>query len=390
MPNQPTEKSNQKSYKLSIIVGLIIIAVFIGYFMSSKKKDEEQEKAELESKIIQGIAPSVDELKISYGEKYLSSIDNISMFEPGEKWQGNGVIDKNIFSEGTSSLSLIADKQNPAIISFNKKINLENSEEIEFFINIDNPNEIEKAIVKFGDAEMKNFYHYSFAHLAKKAGWTVISIPIKQLNIEKDSKLNLSQISKTQIEIYAKIDQTIMANIDAMTIIRDKSYLNEWTQDNKEFLGLIKKEKNIFLNARGETTGKIAILQQTKGARNFAYSASIIPQKKGSSGLYFRGNRLGKGYYFVINGIDTSSWKIYKANKILAEGELENIVFSNQDKYWLKVEAKDEKLNGFISTNGQEYTELFSIKDDEYESGHVGITSQNTSSFFNDFDFKQL
>lgn len=398
--SQEEHQEPKRKYNPLIMMGIIVIIVIaiIGIYIIKKGNvgEESQEEEEISQSSVKSVSNVIKEFKLNYTDKDPSIIKNIGMFEAQENWRGDdSVIDRSSFIEGKSSLNLISNNRKLSIVYLDKKIDLKGVKFIEFMVKSNSLHSLESAFIKLGDEKMENYWAYSFVNLISKENkWEVISAPLAQFVAnKKENKIDLAQIAKIQIEIVSRPEEIVMVNFDSLKAYRDDAYLDDWEQNIDNFLGLYKKEEKIYLQARG-AIGSIAIIKQTKGAENFEYSATIIPQKKGKSGLVFRSNKSGLGYHFLIGGAESNEWLltknvVKKGAENLAKGTLSNLTFSSNEKYWLKVKTKGDKLKGFISTDGNEYTELFSVHDSEYRMGGVGIMASATDSLISDIEFKK-
>jgi hypothetical protein len=332
------------------------------------------------------------EYNLTYADMDPSLVENISFFELGENWQGDGFLDWRNFYEGKSSIGVASDNHQPGIIFLEKNLDLSNFEVIEFLISLNDIESLESAIIKFGDSSLTNYYSYSLSNLLQ--GWKFIRIPKNQFVVHQvNPEFGWKDIRKIQFEIISRPNTTEIANFDYLTATKSTDYLGKWKTVDENFLSLGKREDKVVLIARNEGALQ-AVLNEISGG-NFTYQASFIPKTTGAVGLFFRGNYgNNRGYYLLANGLNTSSCILKKLSlkgwEDLTEAEISNFVFEKDQKYWLKAETKGKKITGFISTDGENFTELFSVNDDEFASGGMGIAIFSRGySFFDDFKFDQ-
>jgi len=391
----------KNKYFIPICIGIVI---FVGGILIGTSGDKSRTTNITDTKE----APSVIEIKgktdlkslvfgqkefnLTYADMDPSLVENISSFESNESWQGNGFLDWRNFYEGESSLGVASNNNQPGIIFLEKNLDLSNFEVIEFFASLNDVQSLESATIKFGDSSLTNYYSYSLSNLLQ--GWKFIRIPKNQFVAHKvNPEFSWKGIKKIQFEIISRPNTTEIANFDYLTAQKSTDYLSKWKTVDENFLSLGKKDDKVVLIARNE--GALQGILNGVSGDNFIYQASFVPKTIGAIGLFFRGNYgNNRGYYLLANGLNTSSCTLKKLGvkgwEDLTKTEISNFVFEKDQKYWLKAETKGKKITGFISVDGKSFTELFSVNDDEFASGGLGIAVFSRGySFFDDFKFNQ-
>ena len=391
----------KNKYFFPVLIGLVIAVIGISMGRSKNSKGtndntkngvaviEIKEKRDLKSLFFGQKAYS-----LAYAGLEPSSVENISFFESNDGWQGNGFFDWRNFYEGKSSMGVASDNSKPGIIFLEKSLDLSNFDVIEFPMSLSDPNVLESAVIKFGDSSLTNYFSYTLSNLL--GGWQFIRIPKNQFIVHSaNPEFGWKDIKKVQFEIVSRPNTTEIANFDYLTAQKNTDSANKWKTTNEEFLSLGKENDKIVLLARNE--GAIeAVLSEASGD-NFTYQASFVPKTSGGAiGLFFRGNYgNNKGYYFLADGINKNSFTLRKMGakgwEDLKMVEVSNFVLEKDQKYWLKVDARGDKLTCFLSVDGENnYTELISVNDSEFSSGGVGIAVFGRGyGFFDDFKFEQ-
>jgi hypothetical protein len=385
-------------YFVPVLIGIVIGGGGLLMGMAKNGKTTDQQKAgstfvELkEKKDLKTLVFGQKEYDLSYAGADPSLVQNIGFFELNEGWQGGGFIDWSNVYEGKSSLGVASDNHQPGIAFLEKKLDLSNYDTVEFLLSINDVKSLESAKVSFGDSSLTNYYTYPISNLLQ--GWNFVRIPKNQFIEHKtNGEFGWKDINKVQFEIVSRPNTTVLANFDYLSVQKNSDLLNKWKQVNENFLSLGKINDKIALLARNE--GALQAVLDGVNGDNFTYQASFIPQTNGAVGLFFRGNYgNNRGYYFLANGLNTSSCVLRKLGvngwEDLNKSEISNFRFEKDKKYWLRVEARGDKLTGFISTDGESFTELFSANDNEFSSGALGIAVFGRGySFFDDFKFKQ-
>jgi len=399
MNSENFQAITKNKYFVPVLVGLIIAlgGLYLGSGKDKAKTDDTETKApevvDIQNKKgLKDLLFGQKEFSLNYGGLDPSSVENVAFFESKEGWQGTGALDWNNFYQGQSSLSVMSNDRKPGIIFLDKALDLTNFKTIDFFMSLNEVEPVESLIIKFGDASLTNYYSYAISNFSQ--GWKLVKIPQNQFvaNISS-AEFSWKDIKKIQIELISRPNSLAIANFDYLTVQKNNDYLNQWKTLNENFLSLGKAGDKIALTARSEGASQ-AVLKDISG-NDFTYQASFIAQKPGGLGLFFRGNYgNNKGYYFLAGGLNTTSVSLNKSGlkgwETLKTVEISNFVFEKDTKYWLRVKTGGKNLTGYISTNGNDFTELFSLNDDEFSSGGVGVAAFSRAyGFFDDFKFNQ-
>ena len=389
----------KNKYFVPILMGLVI--ALGGIWLGSSKDKEKTSKNGTEIPVVVDIQNKKDLKNLLFGGKEFSLsyagldpmvVENVAFFESNEGWKGTGALDWNNFYEGESSLSIMSNDRKSGVISLDKDLDLTNLKTVEFFMSLNEVEPVESAIIKFGDAFLTNYYSYTISNFTQ--GWKLIKVPQDQFVAHTTTpEFGWKDIKKIQIEIISRPNSLAIANFDYLTVQRNTDYQEQWKTLSDSFLSLGKTGDKIALAVRNEGASQ-AILKDISG-NDFTYQTSFIAQKPGALGLFFRGNYgNNKGYYFLADGLNRSSVSLAKAGvdgwEVLKTVEISNFVFEKDIKYWLKIKTAGQNLTGYISTNGNDFTELFSLDDEEFASGGVGVAAFSRAyGFFDDFKFNQ-
>lgn len=403
MDSTNLDKVTKNKYFIPIVIGVAIalVGIIVGVSLVRKaSRDTEEkllklkgEKTETEKKSLKSLLFGSEKYELNYADYDSSLVENVSLFETDEHWQGNGNFDNKTFYEGESGIALISGNRKPAEIFLEKNLDLSDFKKLEFFMNIDDVEYLETATFKLGDSSLENYYHYSITNL--KNGWNLVSVSQDQFIAKTTSEFSWKNIKKIQFEVVSRLNAAVTVNFDYLTARKSSDYLDKWNVVNEEFLGLGKKDDKISLSARSVAGSGIATLAEVSGD-DINWQASFIPQVKGRVGLFFRGDyRNSQGYYLLADGVGKSSFTLNKRGvdgwEKLAATDIVNFTFSANKKYWLKAEAKEDKITGYLSQNGKDFTELFSAEDGEFKTGGVGIAVFDKSyALFDSFSFKAV
>ena len=389
------EKIFKNKYFIPVVIALIIALVGIIAGVSISKRGEEGGKLEKtvelkEKRTLKSLLFGKNDYDLSYANLDPSIVENISFFEAGENWQGNGFSDRRVFYQGESSIALTSQDHVPGIIFLERDLNLSNFKTLEVFVNISDPQVLESAAIKLGDSSLENYYLYTLSNL--QLGWNCVTIPLEQFIAINNPQW--SNIKKIQLEIVSRPKNAVVANFDYLVSQKTTDYLDKWNSVDKRFLSLAKEDNKVSLMGRNVGAYQVTLAEVT-GARDFSFQASFIPKKAGRSGLFFRGDyKTSKGYYLVGGGVNSDAITLMKYGsdgwEDLAKISVRNFAFSEDKKYWLRVDTSDNQIMGFLSQDGENFTELLSIKDDEFLTGGIGIAAlDGTYSLFDDLSFKQ-
>jgi hypothetical protein len=389
----------KNKYFVPVLIGVIIaiVGIYMGSSNNGDKSSDTKNGADVvsikEKKDLKSLIFGQKNYELAYGDMDLSTVENISFFEAGDDWKGDGFFDWRNFYEGKSSVGVASSNNKPGIIYLEKNLDLSSFDVIEFSMSINEVDSLESAIIKIGDSSLTNYYSYTISNLF--GGWKFMRIPKSHFVAHTGNpEFGWNKIEKIQFEILSRPGTTEIANFDYLTAVKSTDYLSKWKMSDENFLSLGKINDKIALLARNEGTAQ-AVLNEARGD-NFVYQASFIPQTAGGAiGLFFRGNYgNSKGYYLLADGINKNSFTLRKLGvegwEDLKTVEISNFILEKDQKYWLKAEARGEKITGYVSVNGADFTELFSVNDGEFSYGGVGVAVFSRGyGFFDDFKFEQ-
>src|SRR3990167_311497 len=357
--------SNTK--KMSSIIFYIFIITFI--FLAYVKKNEGLtafflKKATIASKNIVGIGYNKKEYKVDYPKKLDKTASELSGFEKDEEWNGDYVTDEENYWEGKTSYVVSSKNNKPTIISLQKYVDLSGYTSIKMLVYSDKEDieSIKKFQLRLGNKDNSSSYEYDIRTI--KPGWNIIQI----------SKDKFTFVSKFSSENKSFDNQIRTGNLLFWNKI-EKTYINIW-----------------------DIGGKSSLFSEITSAKDFIYTAKIIPQKPGAFGISGRADLdTNFGYYLEVGGIGLSSWQLYKIGKTvdnsaitqLDNGLLSNLRVKTNEPIWLRISTSGNKIAGYLSTNGVNFTKLSEKRDDEIESGGIGTHTSNASFLLESIEFRQ-
>lgn len=356
------------------------------------------------------------EFKLSYSGMDVANLVNIAKFDKTETWQGAGSIEEGL-SKGENVLSIIDRDRQKASSFMDKNLNLAGVDVIKLRVNLrTDPENLETLNLIFGNKNLTSFYRFPLTNL--KEGMNYFTIPKyrfflveEQGEVKSESKsnkeatsvtakssFNWDKIEKVQLELISR--PTAKANVEVGWIRAEKEelFIPDWNwlaADEEHFF-------NLDLNREGKITlfvqnvgGSVATFRRLGSVKDFTYSAKINAVRKGSMGLFFRGDyKTGYGYYLAVGGLGTSDWIVSKYSKennqpkstVITNGQIGNFEFSMDQPFWLKVTAKGNNISAYFSLDGKDWTKLDSVSDNEFSAGGVGIfVAGNGAGYIDDF-----
>lgn len=332
------------------------------------------------------------EFKLSYSSKPTSIVRELSRFEDGEKWSGDGEFDYLDYYEGKSSLFLASQDgiESEAIFELGEKINPDDYKTFKLFLKIGSePSSIKELKLIFSDSQSAPVYEYSINKF--KNGWNLLVIPVNEL-----SRINWTKNpSKIIFKLVSQVSTSASINLDFLWAEKDDNYFDNWIARDDNFFFLNKYDQSLYF-ATTNNTGDLAVLKKITSADDYTVSIKFIPLKEGFFGLFLRGDLLnGYGYYFIIDGPGSDGWKIFKRGdfgssqaKILKEGKFRFSIEKNLP-LWFKADVQKKHLVFSISSDGEKFTLVGEADDGSYNYGKVGIISGNNFLLVNDIQFTQ-
>ena len=276
------------------------------------------------------------------------------------------------------------------------------------------PDNVESLNILFGNKEGSNYFRFPITNLV--LGMNYFSIPKNRFflvegtdAVSKKSSTNApavtvslewDKIEKVLLELISRPKSKATVDIGWIRGVQEDNFTPDWNWDGKEhFLNLYHTSDGkltLFVLSVGRGLGT---LKKIGSVKDFSYSAKMNSVKDGYIGLFFRGDyKTGYGYYLATGGIGSSNWSISKYyldekqvnTKILLKGEIGNFEFSKDQPFWLKVTAKGNNIVANFSLDGNKYTKLGEVTDNEFSAGGVGVAVSNGGAgYFDDFYLTQ-
>lgn len=378
-------------------LGLVLFALGISYYFYLEGKITflpQKEKKKLNESFTVQIPIDVREYKLSYRDKVNLSFD-IANFEEGENWYGGGEFDHSIFYEGASSLFLTSLDGQKTTVSLKKNFKIEDVLNFKFFIYLatDSSNLEEFNLIFSGS---KGVYKFPIRDIGR--GWNLLVLPKEKFSKveggEGQEGIEGTSIEEATVELVSRPKTRSMVNLDALWAEKEKDYLEDWIADTDKYLS-IKKNKNVSSLFVTGLSGSRAALE-AGSVKDGTFQVKFTPLKNGEFGLFLRGDcKSGYGYYLLMGGVDTDTWRIYKYGPFeekvqsldLGNGKIDNFVMGKEQPYWLKAEMRENRLVFYFSVNNKEFTKLLEVNDNSFASGGVGIVSGNAMFFVDDIQF---
>lgn len=409
--------SNQKNIGAIVFYAFIVLFIILAYlnnngsFASLFPKSTSAPK----KNIIQ-IEFKDKEYKADYTKKFEGVATEISGFESGEKWKGDFKIDEVSFWEGKSSYMIISKDNQSTILTLRKSLNLSKSEVIKMLVyssNQQNTDDIKKALLRFGNLTDTAYFEYDIRNI--RPGWNVIEMPkssfsfvegatsTKEVDTQEGEKTNVGSdrlwggIEKVTLELDARPNSQVELTFDRLWAEKDETYKKEFFTSNFDMLSPRVWNGKSYINAWAMST-TLGLINKVSGVKNFTYTAKIIPQKAGSFGINARTDlSTNNGYYLDIGGVGTGSWQLYKYGKVvdvspvtqLDSGGLANFQLEVNQPVWLRMATSGNRIAGYISTDGKNFTLLTEVNDGEHASGGIGIHTANASFLLESVEFSQ-
>lgn len=410
--------SNQKN------VGAIVFYVFIILFIVLAYLNNNGTFASLFPKVATPIAKKNiiqiefkdKEYKADFSKKFEGNVIEIAGFEESEKWKGDFRIDDVNYWEGKNSYIIISKGGQPAVLSLRKNLNLSKNEIIKILVysaDQQNTDDIKRAILRLGNLADTAYFEYDIRNI--KPGWNIIEMPKGNFSFvggAPSSKADdttesestdmggdrlWGSIEKVTFELDSRPSSQVELTFDRMWAEKDGVYKKEFFSLNYDMLSPRNWNGKSYINvwAMGST---LSLINKITGVRNFTYTAKIIPQKTGTFGINVRTDIMSaNGYYLDLGGVGTGSWQLYKYGKIINDspitqldsGSLANFQLEINQPIWLRLAPSGNRITGYISTDGRNFTKLADVNDSEHTSGGIGIHTSSSSLLFESAEFYQ-
>lgn len=358
------------------------------------------------------------EFNFSYASASASLLVDIAKFDKNEQWQGEGSIEESR-TLGRDILSLVDRDRKKTSSYILKNLNLSGVDVIKFNINLrSDPDNLETINLIFGNKGLTSFYRFPLTNLEEGINYFAIPkhrffLVEEQVEMKSESKsqkdataaaakipFSWDKIERVQLELISR--PTSKANIDVGWIRAEKEdvFTPDWNWTGGEHFFSLDQDRNgkiaLLVQSIG---GSVATFRKLSSAKDFTYSAKITSLRKGPIGLFFRGDyKNGHGYYLAVGGLGTSDWFISKyglvdnqpKTTVFLDGQIGNFEFSGDQPFWLKVIARGNNITGFFSLDGEGFTKLGEVNDNEFGAGGVGVVVSNEGvGYFDDFNFIQ-
>ncbi|HUW22021.1 MAG TPA: hypothetical protein VMW41_05165 [Candidatus Bathyarchaeia archaeon] len=392
--SEEKRRKTKKTFSEKIIaLALIFVAFVIAFYFYERGEvsflSRKEETAI--SKTIEVQIPIGDkEYKLSYRDAAASSFD-IASFEENEDWSGDKEFDYATFYEGVSSLFITSNDGKKAITSLKKRFNIEDVLNFKFIVYLATDY---ASIEEFNLVFVSENVGYKFPISGLSQGWNLLVLSKEKFSTytienkeEGESEIG-TDIREIVIELTSRPKTRSTVNLDTLWAEKEEDYLNDWNVDSDKFLS-IRKEGGLLAVGM---FGKRATLK--KGSvKNGTFQAKLTPMKNGEFSLFFRGDyKSGYGYYLIVGGIDTNTWRINKyglfegktQNLNLSKGKITSFEMEKDQPYWLKVEMKENRLIFYFSMNGIDFIKLSEVNDTSFPRGGIGIAASSEAMFFVD------
>ena len=373
----------KKSIIQKILILILIAAAFSVTFYFYQQGEVtlfpgKKEKV-VNNSLVAQIPISDKEYKLSYKDE-ADSVFDVANFENNENWYGDGEFDYSTFLEGESSLFLTSLNGRKATITLKKNFDMENVLNFKFLVYLaGDPTDIEELNLVFIGQNIG--YKFPIRDLVK--GWNFLVLPKDKFSVfsPQAGGNKVFSIEKITVELTSRPQARTIISLDSLWAEKEEDYLKDWNSNSEKFLSLKKNGNSVGLLAIGFYGDRATL---TKGsAKDYTFQAKFISLKEGGFGLFLRSDyESGYGYYLMVDGIGTNSWRIYKNGFFdkktqalsLAKGEISNFKMEKNRPYWLKAELKGPRLIFYLSVDGQNFIKLGEANDTSFTSGGVGFS----------------
>lgn len=407
-------KIGQFSFYIFLIVFILVAYLYNRGLLSNFFKSPTAIFKNLQKKNVVEIDFVKKEYKIDVPKKFDNWTVELGDFENNEQWEGEYKLNKSIFALGTSSIAISSQNHHSVVLSLKKQANLTDKKNIRMFIyNEDqkNANGIEKLSLRLGKNDDSSYYEYVLTNIA--SGWNLVNMAEENFNfVSKNARFSetstssstnnpgelWSSIEKVSFFLQSRPNTQVDLLLDRLWAEKDEEYQNDFRGHNESLISTKNYKGKNYINfwPFNSTT---AYIKEITSAKDFAYTAKIVPQQKGSFGIITRTDQSNAfGYYLVLNGIDSNGWRLYKQGKLNADnsmtemdsGEIANYTISENVPIWLRLQTLGDKISAFLSLDGDHFTKLTTKSDKELKSGGIGLLVNPNASFLLELiDFHQ-
>ncbi len=410
-------KLNNLQFQKYFPYALLVITVVVGLLLLLNKKiislpqSDKSQVTEVKKTSIVDILFSGNEYKLSYESVDPKNFINISKFDKDDQWQGEGSIEGGI--KGENLLNIIDRNRSKTAAYLLKNLNLSTIDKIKLAVNLkSDPDDLESLNIYFGDKDLIRYYRFSVTNLIP--GVNYLSIPKYRFflvadepnsrsqknvtpGVKEAGELGWEKIEKVQLELISR--PSSKANIEVSWIRGEKEdiFASDWNWDNNEqFFNLdTAPGGKTALLINNVSNRPIATLRKLGSVKDFTYSVKITAIKKGTMGLFFRGDyKTGYGYYLQVGGLGNNDWTLYKASLVdkqpkattFINGQIGNFEFNSDQPFWLKVVTNSNNISAYFSLDGSDFTKLAEVSDNDFGAGGVGIVlNTGGAAYFDEF-----
>lgn len=391
---------------------LITITAFLSGFLLVRKGIVAVPTFGIKEKVVDIRNPSVVDIlfrgkgyQLSFAEMDPRKLSVISKYDKSEQWQGTGIIEEEQ-TMGGSVMFLTERDGKKASAWLSKNLQLEHIDAIKFAVYMrSDPDDFETLNIVFGDKSGENYYRFAITQL--QVGINYFSIPKNRFLLvggksetrAMRTSFSWDNIERVQFELISRPEGKVSLDIGWIRGEKNDAFDSDWSWDkNEHFLNLdIGQDGKPTLLAQNVGKG-VATLKKVSSVKDFTYSTRLTSARRGTIGLFLRGDFLTlNGYYLTIGGVGTNEWAISKfgmvgpqaASTVLLKGQIANYEFNADTPIWLKANVKGNNISAFLSLDGNTWTELGNITDNEFAHGGIGIaTSEGGAGYFDEFNLR--
>jgi len=239
-------------------------------------------------------------------------------------------------------------------------------------------------------------------------GWSVVSLPkdrfafIEKITVPStagESKDDFS-FNKIVLELVSRSEKADAINFDLLWGEQKNNLDSYWLSATPWSISLKRTSEGVVFSKYG-IGSRVAGIKALSSVKNFAVSGKFFPLSTGYFGFQVRGDWKDRyGYYAVLDGVPSSSWRIFKRNTskegifgihdiLLAKGRQKNFMIDLNRWYWLKIVMKNNILKFYLSLDGEKYVQLGQVKDNSFASGEIGIVSEVKMLLIDEIQFSQ-
>jgi len=383
----------ERGVVFAVVAGAALVAAWFykqGKISFFGKSGSSSVNKEAQNKTIE-IPFTEKEYKLLYEKDIKDKAINIARFEEDEKWGGDGDFEYVYFWEGKTGLSLVSRDYTVAktFLGLEKPFDFSEFLKFRLFVYLEtNPDNVEKFRIIFADGTKRE---YSFPMRNLNTGWNILELPAEKFSVSENGEdgglaageaTGNSIIETVRFELVSRPKTNSALVVDYLWGEKEDFYRNEWSASHSKFLSFGTDQGRAGLLATN-LYGSLAVSKKISAAKNYSVSMQFIPLKKGSFGLFLRGNiSNGFGYYLTFEGVESGNWQIIKNGVFdekqqtvtLERGTISGFMLEERKPYWLKADVGGSDIAFYFSEDGTNYTKLADAVDRSFASGRVGLT----------------